>query len=63
MHDAQDDIIKLFDLFDARFWVGNVFGIRTPKDGPPQLPNGVQADSADARALDLPFLQENQQVH
>ena len=29
--------IKLFDLFDARFWVGNVYRFWTPKGGPPQF--------------------------
>jgi hypothetical protein len=26
----------LFDLFDAGFWVGNVYRFWTPKGGPPQ---------------------------
>ena len=29
--------IKLFDLFDARFWVGHVYRFWTPKGGPPQF--------------------------
>ena len=28
--DAQDDVIELFDFFDARFGVGKVYRIRTP---------------------------------
>ena len=35
---AQDVVIKLFDLFHARFWVGKLFRIWTPKGGPPQYP-------------------------